>query len=140
MLVVRGAASAAVALAVVAVVTAILWYARNAGVGPHHPVFVYLLPIALLALVLGSASAMLSIIAATLCGAFFLYEPIYSFNIANTLEWGDLICFVVLGLIGVKCTVELSRPGTRIPAARVGAVRPWAGVAVRTARPVDPIP
>jgi K+-sensing histidine kinase KdpD len=140
MLVVRGAAPVAVALAVVAVVTAILWYARIAGVGPHHPVFVYLLPIALLALVFGGAPAVLSTIVATLCGAFFLYEPIYSFDIANALEWGDLVCFVVLALIGVKCTVELSRPGTRIPATRSGRERPWAGAEIKTARPADPIP
>jgi K+-sensing histidine kinase KdpD len=140
MSVVRGAAPVAVALAVVAVLTAILWYAKLAGIGPHHPVFVYLLPIALLALVFGGAPAVLSTIVATLCGAFFLYEPIYSFNIANALEWGDLICFVVLALIGVKCTVELSRPGARIPVTPSGHERPWVGTAVKTARPVDPIP
>lgn len=110
MRIVKGAIPFAVTLAVVALVTAVLWYGKTVGIGPHHPVFAYLLPIALLAILYGSFPAMLCAIAAMMCAAFFLYDPIYSFAVANRLEYGDLICFAMLALLGVKCTVELSRP------------------------------
>ncbi|MGD0076732.1 MAG: DUF4118 domain-containing protein [Candidatus Binataceae bacterium] len=124
MWIVKGAIPFAVMLAVVAVVTAILWYVKLAGVGPHHPVFSYLLPIALVAMLYGSVPAMLCTVIATVCAAFFLYDPIYSFSVANRLEYGDLICFTVLALIGVKCTVKLLRPTAKIPAAKPRYGRP----------------
>jgi len=124
MWIVKGAIPFAVTLAVVSVVTAILWYVKLAGIGPHHPVFSYLLPIALVAMLYGSVPAMLCIVIATVCAAFFLYDPIYSFSVANRLEYGDLICFTVLALIGVKCTVELLRPTAKIPAAKPRYGRP----------------
>jgi K+-sensing histidine kinase KdpD len=107
----------AVVLAVVAVITAILWSAKLAGDGAHHPVFFYLLPIALIAMLFGSMPALLCTVAAIMCAAFFLYDPIYSFYVANTLELGDLICFALLALIGSKCTIELARPAVKIAAA-----------------------
>ncbi len=97
---VKGAIPVAVSLAVVAAVTAILWYVKLPRVGPHHPVFFYLLPIALVAVLYGSRPAMLCAVAAICCAAFFLYDPIYSFHVANRLEFGDLVCFAVLALIG----------------------------------------
>ena len=115
MWIVKGTISLAVSLAMIAIVTAALWYAKLAGVVPHHPVFFYLLPIAAIAILFGMFAAMLSAAAATACAAFFFYDPVYSFYVANTLEWGDLICFVVLAAMGVKCTVDLLRPGSRLP-------------------------
>ncbi len=56
-----------------------------------------------------------------ICAAFFLYDPMYSFYVANRLEFGELICFAVLALIGVKCTVDLLRPAANIPAASPAA-------------------
>ncbi len=113
--VVKGAISIAVSLAVVAAVTGALRYAVGAGAEMHHPVFFYLLPIAVVAILCGAMPALLGAGAAALCAMYFLYEPIYSFEIAKTLEWGDLICFVVLAVIGIKCAVELARP---LPAAK----------------------
>jgi K+-sensing histidine kinase KdpD len=124
MWIIKGAVPVAVALAVAAVVTAVLWYAKVEGVGPHHPIFVYLLPIAMIAMIYGSLPAMLCTVAATLCAVFFLYDPIYSFSVANALEWGDLICFVGLALIGAKCTVELMRPVAKIPSIKARYGRP----------------
>jgi K+-sensing histidine kinase KdpD len=116
---VKGAVPFAVTLSVVATVTATLLYFKLAGVGPHHPVFFYLLPITLVAILFGSAPATMFAIAAIPCGAFFLYDPIYSFQVHNSLEYGDLICFSVLALITVKCTVELLRPAkSPAPASR----------------------
>ena len=112
---VKGVFPFAVTFAVIAAVTATLLYFKLAGVGPHHPVFFYLLPITLIAILFGSAAATTFAIAAIPCGAFFLYDPIYTFQVSNPLEYGDLICFSVLALIAIKCTVELLRP-TKSPA------------------------
>ncbi len=114
---VKGAIPFVVTLAVVTAVTAILLYFKVAGVGPHHPVFFYLLPIALVAILLGSRPATLFAAAAIMCGAFFLYDPIYSLRVADPMEYGDLICFAVLALMVVKCTVELLRPA-KAPASK----------------------
>jgi len=103
---------------VVGVITAILLYFKLAGLGPPHPVFFYLLPIAAVAVLGGTWPALLSAAAAMLCAAFFLYDPIFSFYIVRQLELGDLICFGVLAAIGVKCTTELMRPVTKIAATK----------------------
>jgi K+-sensing histidine kinase KdpD len=107
----------AVSLTVISVVTAILWYSKLSGVGPLHPVFFYLLPISLLTMAYGRLAALLCAAGAMLCSAFFLYDPIYSFQVANRLEVGDLVCFAVLALIGVQCTGELLRPPTKVSTA-----------------------
>lgn len=102
-------------LAVAPAVTALLWYVRSGGNGPHHPVFFYLLPIVLVALLFGSLPALLCAVAAVVCAIFFLYDPIYSFSVAKPLETGELICFAALALIAVKCMSELLRPATETP-------------------------
>lgn len=140
MWIVKGTVPVAVTLAVVAVVTAILWYVKVTGTGLHHPVFFYLLPIALVAIIYGILPAMLCAVTAIICAAFFLYDPIYSLHVAKTLELGDLVCFAVLALIGVKCTVDLWRPVAKLPAAKAGYGRTWARAAIRTATPADPTP
>jgi hypothetical protein len=53
---------------------------------------------------------MLCAAAATLCSAFFLYDPLYSFYVASPVEVGELICFVGLALIGAKCAADLLQP------------------------------
>jgi K+-sensing histidine kinase KdpD len=118
MRIMKGAIPFAVTLVIVALVTAVLFYCKQAGLGPHHPIFFYLLPIVLIALLYGSLPATMFAIIATLSGAYFLYDPVFSFQIANRLEVGDLICFTVLALMAVKCTFELLRPAAKIPAAR----------------------
>jgi K+-sensing histidine kinase KdpD len=124
MRIVKGILPFAVTLAIVALVTALLFYGKLAGVGPHHPIFFYLLPIALVALLYGSVPATLFAVAATLCGTYFLYDPIFTFQFDNRLEIGDVICFSVLALMAVKCTFELLRPGAKIPIARARYGRP----------------
>jgi K+-sensing histidine kinase KdpD len=100
----------AVVLAIVAAVTAILWLIRSLTVGPQHLVFFYLLPTAVVATFYGSLPAMLCAVAATLCAAFFLYDPLYSFYVISPVEVGELICFVGLALIGAKCAADLLQP------------------------------
>jgi len=106
----KRAAPVAVVIAMVSAVTAVLWVVKLESVGPQHLVFFYLLPTALVAVLYGSLPAMLSALAATLCAAYFLYDPLYSFSVANPLELGELFCFVGVAVIGAKCTADLLRP------------------------------
>jgi K+-sensing histidine kinase KdpD len=99
-----------VSLGIVALATAILWALKVSGVQVEHAIFYYLVPAACVAVAFGSVKAMLFAVLATACATFFLYEPLYSFYVSNTLEVGELICFVVLALIGAKCVGELRRP------------------------------
>ena len=112
MSIVKEAIPAAVSLAVVSVVTAILWYIKvaAAAVDLTNPVFFYLLPITIMAIVYGSRPALLGVIAAFAGAGFFLYGPPYSFEIDNRVELSDLTCFVLLAVIWVKCASTLFRP------------------------------
>jgi K+-sensing histidine kinase KdpD len=114
MWIVKRGTPVAVALAVVAAATAVLWLVKQTIGGDQHLVFFYLLPMALVAVLYGSLPAMLCAMAATACAAFFLYDPIYSFYVADPLGWGELICFTGLALIGAKCTADLLRPVVNI--------------------------
>ena len=116
MWIVRRAVAVAVSLAVVCVVTAVLWYLKLATAGPDHPVFFYLLPIALVTILYGSLPALLGVFTAAACADFFLYDPLYTFDISSRVELGDLACFAMLAVIGVKCASELFRPSAKIPA------------------------
>jgi K+-sensing histidine kinase KdpD len=120
---VRRAMPVTVSLAVICLVTAVLWYLKVSGDTLHHPVFFYLLPIALLAMLYGSLPAMLATFAATACSAYFFYGPPFSFEVSNSLEIGDLVCFVLLAAIAAKCTRELLRPPAKIPATISRSVR-----------------
>jgi K+-sensing histidine kinase KdpD len=111
----RRAAPVAVVLAIVSAVTMVLWLVKTSAVGPQHLVFFYLLPIALVATLYGSLLAMMYGIAATLCAAFFLYDPLYSFYVTSPLDVGELICFVGLALIGAKCAADLLQPQLSLP-------------------------
>ncbi len=113
--IVKRAAPVALVFAVVSAVTAVLWFIRVSAVGPQHLVFFYLLPIALVATLYGSLAAMLYGIAATLCAAFFLYDPLYSFYVTSPLDVGELVCFVGLALIAAKCAADLLQPLLTLP-------------------------
>ena len=140
MWIVKGAAPVAVSLAVVSAVTAILWYVKIAMLGPDHPSFLYLLPMALVAIVYGSWPALLGVFTAALCADYFLYEPLYTFDIPGRGEMGDLICFATLALMGVKCVNELFRPSAKISAPKISYAKTLHRIAIRTATRVDPAP
>lgn len=111
----RRAAPIAVMLVIVSAVTMVLWFVRMSAAGPHHLVFFYLLPIALVATLYGNLLAILSGIAAALCAAFFLYDPLYSFYVTSALDVGELIWFVGLAMIGAKCAADLLQPLLVVP-------------------------
>jgi K+-sensing histidine kinase KdpD len=115
MWIVKRAMPVAVAFAAMSVVTAVLWIVRISAVGPQHLVFFYLFPTVLVATLYGSAPAAACAIAAAICAAFFLYEPLYSFYIDSPLDLGELACFVGLALIGAKCMADLLRPAFQAP-------------------------
>jgi K+-sensing histidine kinase KdpD len=108
----------AVSVAIVAAVTAILWYLRLTEGSPRNPVFFYVLPITVIAIVYGSGPALLGVLVAFACADFFLYDPLYSFDITSRVELGDLTCFSLLAVIGIKCATELFRPSAKLPATR----------------------
>ena len=67
-----------------------------------------MLPIGVVMLLYGSLPALLAVFTAAACADYFLYDPIYTFNISSRVEFGDLACFSLLALIGVKCASECS--------------------------------
>jgi K+-sensing histidine kinase KdpD len=103
------------ALAIVSVVTAVLWLIKLGATGPQHLVFFYLLPTALVAMFYGGLPAVLCTLTATACATFFLYDPIYSFEVSSTRDVGELVCFTGLALLGAKSAAELLRPVAKIP-------------------------
>jgi K+-sensing histidine kinase KdpD len=115
MWIVKRAMPVIVAVAVLSVVTGVLWLIRSSAVGSQHLVFFYLFPTVLVATLYGSAPAALCAIAAAMCAAFFLYEPLYTFYVYSPLDVGELGCFVGLALIAAKCTADLLRPAFQLP-------------------------
>ena len=97
-----------VSLAIILAVTAVLFYFKSAQ-HQHHLVFFYLFPTALVAMIYGSVLSMVSAVFATLIAAFFLYDPIYSLYVSDPREVGELIMFAATGLIGAKCTADITR-------------------------------
>lgn len=114
----KRAVRVAVSLGVVGITTGVLVYLKLTTAGLHHPIFVYLPLIALLALAFGSAAALSGAAAAIAAAAYFLYDPAYSFVVANALEVGDLLWFALLAVIAVKCSRALSRRSNKLPQAK----------------------
>jgi K+-sensing histidine kinase KdpD len=107
----------AISLTIIAAATGALVYLKLTIGGLHHPIFVYLPLVALLALALGSVAALSGAAAAIAASAYFLYDPSHSFAVANRLEVGDLLWFALLTVIAVKCTRALRR-SSKLPQAK----------------------
>ena len=97
-------------LVIIIAVTAVLFYFKAGRYGAQHLVFFYLLPTAFVAILYGSVAAMLCAITATVVGAFFLTDPIFSFYMSDPREVGELIFFAGTALIGAKCAADLTHP------------------------------
>jgi K+-sensing histidine kinase KdpD len=113
MRVVKGMFPIAASLILVAGVTAILWQVSLTTDSPHHLVYIYLFPVALIAALYDGRLAVLCTAMAMLCADYFLQEPLYSFASDNPLEYGDLICFALLAVTAIKFIRELVRPPTK---------------------------
>lgn len=119
MSVVTRAMPIAVSLTVVGAVTALLWYINLTTASPRDPLFFYVLPIIVVAIIYGRWPALLAVIAACVSADYFLYAPLYTFDMPSRVEFGDLLCFSLLALIGVKCVVELFRPTAKPKKSRI---------------------
>jgi K+-sensing histidine kinase KdpD len=93
----------AVSVALMSAATAVLWFIKSAGVGSHH-LYLYLLPVILIRIFCGTRLAMFWAAAAIVLGNFFLQDPLYSLYNDNPLEYGDLVCFVILAVTAIKST------------------------------------
>jgi K+-sensing histidine kinase KdpD len=113
----RRAIPVAVSLGSVGIITSVLFYLKLVTTGLHHPIFVYLPLIALVAMVYDSVAALVGAAAAIASATFFLYEPAYSFAVANGLEVGDLLWFALLAVIVTRCARAL-RPSSKLPEAK----------------------
>jgi K+-sensing histidine kinase KdpD len=100
----------ATTLAAVSVLTAIFWYTGRTGVCPHDPVFFFLIPVVLVAIRYGTAPALIAVLVSFGCADFFLYSPLYTFNICSRAELGDLSFFSVLAVLAITAVHNLYRP------------------------------
>ena len=64
---------------------------------------------ALVAVLYGVTEGALFAVAAFVCSAFLLYDPVYSFYVSSPHALGELFWFLIIALLGVKCVAELSR-------------------------------
>jgi K+-sensing histidine kinase KdpD len=104
----KRAIATAMSLAILFVVTAILWWATRALPGAvNHPVFFYLIPTAVIAMVYGIGDGALFAVAAFVCSAFLLYDPIYSFRVSDVHALGELFWFLVTALLAVQSVAQL---------------------------------
>ena len=104
----------AVSLAIVAAVTAVLWRIKLTVGGAHQFVYFYLFPVILIRVLFSDALAALCAAVASLLANYFLQDPLYSLYNADPLDYGDLVCFLVLSLLAIKCVFSepLMRPRT----------------------------
>jgi K+-sensing histidine kinase KdpD len=113
----------AVSVALMSAATAILWYMRSAGVGSHH-VYLYLLPVILIRILCGIRVATFSVLTAIVLANYFLQAPIYSLYNDNPLEYGDLVCFVILAVTAIKSMPSRrEREASHFPVARFAKTR-----------------
>src|SRR5215831_6106798 len=105
----------AASLALVAAVTAILWRIKLTVGGSHQFVYFYLFPVIWIRILYSDALAAVCAAIASVLANYFLQDPIYSLYNDNPLEYGDLICFMVLALLSIKCTFSepLMPPGKK---------------------------
>jgi K+-sensing histidine kinase KdpD len=94
----------AVSLALVAAVTAILWRIKLTLGGSHQFVYFYLFPVIWVRMLYSDAMAALCAAIASVLANYFLQDPVYSLYNDNPLEYGDLVCFIILALLAIKCT------------------------------------
>jgi K+-sensing histidine kinase KdpD len=100
----------AVSVGLVLAVTAVLWLINSIGAGSYHLVYIYLFPVALIAVLYGGRLALLGTAVALICADYFLQKPLYIFGNDNPLEYGDLFCFALLAITAIKFIRGLLRP------------------------------
>ena len=92
----------------VALTTAVVW-AIGPSIQQQHLIFIYFVPTALIAIRYGSISAMCVAIASTFAGAYFFYEPRFSFKVENSLELLEIVFFSLLALLASQVVSGLAK-------------------------------
>jgi len=105
-------------VALTVAVTASLWYEKDVAHQAWISIFLYLVPIVLIAASFGTFPAIVAMITVTASAPFLLYEPLYSWRIASPLGGIDIFWFDLLALAAIKCIVELLRPTKGMPRPR----------------------
>jgi len=84
--------------------------------GSHQFVYFYLFPVIWIRMLFSNAMAALCSVVASVLANYFLQDPLYSLYNDNPLEYGDLICFVGLSLLAIKCVFSepLMPPRTKV--------------------------
>jgi K+-sensing histidine kinase KdpD len=100
----------AVSVGLVLAVTAVLWHINSTAAGSYHLVYIYLFPVALIAVLYSGRLGLLSTAVALICADYFVQKPLYIFGNDNPLEYGDLFCFALLAITAIKFIRELLRP------------------------------
>lgn len=80
---------------------------------PQHLIFAYLIPTSFIAVRYGSALAVLTSVACSICGAFFLFPPKFSVYIAQPLHVAELGFFLLLAIATAQYINVLSSAGER---------------------------
>ena len=107
----RGMFPIVVSVGLILAVTAIFWQIKlSTGEASYGLVYIYLLPVTLIAALYNGRLAVLSAAMAILCADFFLQDPLYSFANDNPLEYGDLFAFALLAIPAIKFVRELVTP------------------------------
>ena len=113
----------AAASALLITVTTLALWAIHAELQPEHLIFGYLMPTTLIAVRYGSMIAMLASIGSSLCAAFFLYPPEFSFFIANPLNIVELSFFLILCLATTQFVGRLADGKQQKPGSSDGVSR-----------------
>jgi len=109
----KGVIPIAASLGLIAATTLLLWHLRTTG-HSQHLVYLYLLPIILIAVLYTSRLALLCTAIAMVLADYFLQAPLFSLVSSNPLEYGDLIWFAILAAMSIKCIRVLMKPRPKI--------------------------
>ena len=112
----KGVLPIAVSVGLILAVTAILSRLELTTGSSHGLIYIYLLPVALIAALYSGRLAILSTAVALFCADYFLQAPLYSLINDNPREYGDLVVFAVLAGTAIKFIRVLVRPRTVVGA------------------------
>jgi two-component system sensor histidine kinase KdpD len=82
----------------VAAITLII-YASATVLDPHYLIVLYLVPVVLAMWRSGFAQSLVVVLLSALAVAFFFYEPLYSFRVADPEELVELVIFAILAVV-----------------------------------------
>jgi two-component system sensor histidine kinase KdpD len=79
--------------------TTLIVYAAATMLDAHYLIALYLAPIVFAMLRFGFAQSLVVVALSALAATFFIYEPLYSFWIADPEEFVELVIFAILALV-----------------------------------------